>query len=133
MQGTASAAGEGPILLYNVPAFTTPISTDLALRLFESVPNIIGIKDSSGELETLKAISARPDLDAHAILGHDIVLAEALADIHPFRRQRSRPQRESGGDDRHLHLVAHLAADQGRLHPLGAHGDSVRDGDRVEL
>ena len=27
----------------------------------------------------------------------------------------------------------HLAADQGRLHPLGAHGDSVRDGDRVEL
>ena len=76
---TAAAAIEGPILLYNLPAFTTPISTELALRLFESVPNIIGIKDSSGKLETLEAISARPDLDAHPILGHDIVLAEALA------------------------------------------------------
>ena len=44
-----------------------------------SVPNIIGIKDSSGKLETLKAITARPDLDAHPILGHDLVLGDALA------------------------------------------------------
>ncbi len=77
---TAAASIDGPILLYNLPAFTTPISTDLALRLIESVPNIIGIKDSSGKLETLQAITARPELDAHPILGHDIVLAEALAD-----------------------------------------------------
>ena len=76
---TAAASIEGPILLYNLPAFTTPISTDLALRLIESVPNIIGIKDSSGKLETLQAITARADLDAHPILGHEIVLAEALA------------------------------------------------------
>ena len=77
---TAAASIDGPILLYNLPAFTTPISTDLALRLIESVPNIIGIKDSSGKLETLKAITARPELDAHPILGHDIVLDDALTD-----------------------------------------------------
>ena len=76
---TAAASTEGPILLYNLPAFTTPISTDLTLRLIESVPNIIGIKDSSGQLETLKAITARPELDAHPILGHDIRLDDALA------------------------------------------------------
>ena len=76
---TAAASIGGPVLLYNLPAFTTPISTDLALRLIESVPNIIGIKDSSGQLETLKAIAARPQLDAHPILGHDLVLDEALA------------------------------------------------------
>ena len=77
---TAAASIDGPILLYNLPAFTTPISTELALRLIESVPNIIGIKDSSGKLETLKAITARPELDAHPILGHDIVLDDALTD-----------------------------------------------------
>lgn len=76
---TAAASIEGPVMLYNLPAFTTPISTDLALRLIESVPNIIGIKDSSGKLDTLKAIKARPELNAHPILGHDLVLGDALA------------------------------------------------------
>ena len=76
---TAAASIEGPLLLYNLPAFTTPIATDLTLRLIESVPNIIGIKDSSGKLDTLQALTARPDLDAHPILGHDIALSDALA------------------------------------------------------
>ena len=68
----------GPVLLYNLSAFTTPISTDLALRLIESVPNIVGVKDSSGNLEILEALTDKPELEACRILGHDRVLVEAL-------------------------------------------------------
>jgi 4-hydroxy-tetrahydrodipicolinate synthase len=68
----------GPILLYNLPAFTTPIGTELALRLIESVPNIIGVKDSSGNLEMLEALTSRPELGACRILGHDQVFVEGL-------------------------------------------------------
>lgn len=74
----AAEAIGGPILLYNLPAFTSPIEPGLALRLIESVPNIIGIKDSSGKLDMLQALVTRRDLHAHAILGHDRVLLDAL-------------------------------------------------------
>jgi 4-hydroxy-tetrahydrodipicolinate synthase len=69
---------QGPVLLYNLSAFTTPISTELTLRLIESVPNIVGVKDSSGNLEILEALTARPELEACRILGHDRVLVEGL-------------------------------------------------------
>jgi 4-hydroxy-tetrahydrodipicolinate synthase len=68
----------GPILLYNLAAFTTPIETELALRLIESVPNIVGVKDSSGNLEMLEALTRRPELGACRILGHDQVFIEGL-------------------------------------------------------
>lgn len=69
---------QGPMLLYNLAAFTTAISTPLAVRLIESAPNIIGVKDSSGNLEMLEALTSRPELEACRILGHDRVLAEGL-------------------------------------------------------
>ena len=68
----------GPILLYNLAAFTTPIGVELALRLIESVPNIVGVKDSSGNLEMLEALTNRPELEACRILGHDQVFVEGL-------------------------------------------------------
>ena len=68
----------GPILLYNLAAFCSPIEPETTVRLIESVPNIIGIKDSSGDLDTLEMLTARGDLSACRILGHDIALAEAL-------------------------------------------------------
>ena len=68
----------GPILLYNLAAFCSPIELDTTVRLIESVPNIIGVKDSSGDLDTLEMLTARDDLNACRILGHDIALAEAL-------------------------------------------------------
>jgi 4-hydroxy-tetrahydrodipicolinate synthase len=67
-----------PILLYNLAAFTTPIGTELALRLIESVPNIIGIKDSSGNLDILEALTSRPGIAACRVLGHDQVFVEGL-------------------------------------------------------
>jgi 4-hydroxy-tetrahydrodipicolinate synthase len=74
----AARAIPGPILLYNLAAFTTPISTGLALRLIEAVPNIVGVKDSSGNLEMLAALTGRPELEACRILGHDQVFIEGL-------------------------------------------------------
>jgi len=66
-----------PVLLYNLPAFAAPIEAPTALRLFENVPNLIGIKDSSGERPNLTALAAprsRPVLFA----GYDSLLLEAL-------------------------------------------------------
>lgn len=68
----------GPILLYNLAAFTTPIEAEVIVRLIETVPNIVGVKDSSGCLDALEMLSARPELGACRILGNDLVLVEAI-------------------------------------------------------
>ncbi|GAB4534884.1 MAG: 4-hydroxy-tetrahydrodipicolinate synthase [Anaerolineae bacterium] len=48
-----------PIYLYNNPSVAgNNLSLELVTRLVERCPNIVGIKDSSGSLETLFAISA---------------------------------------------------------------------------
>jgi 4-hydroxy-2-oxoglutarate aldolase len=51
-----------PILLYSVPQFTgVPIEVDVAARLAEH-PNVVGMKDSSGNVERVGAIlAAVPD------------------------------------------------------------------------
>ena len=52
-----------PLLLYNVPERTSSnINAETTLRLAYSCPNIIGIKDASGDLDQGKAIlDGRPD------------------------------------------------------------------------
>lgn len=68
----------GPILLYNLPRFTTPISVETALTLIGGTPLIAGIKDSSGSLEILRELTARKGDHATRIVGDDGVLAAAL-------------------------------------------------------
>ena len=68
----------GPILIYNLAAFTSPLEPDTIVRLLESVDNLVGVKDSSGSLAALETLTARDDLDVCRILGNDIVLVEAL-------------------------------------------------------
>jgi dihydrodipicolinate synthase/N-acetylneuraminate lyase len=71
------ASVDAPFLLYNLPSFATPIEVSTALRLFESIPNLVGIKDSSGNaanLAMLAASSVRQGLFA----GHDSLLLDAL-------------------------------------------------------
>ncbi len=65
----------GPILLYNLPRFTTPLEPATVGCLVASVPNIVGIKDSGG---TLDILSRLPET-ACRIVGDDSVLARALA------------------------------------------------------
>ena len=64
-----------PVLLYNLPRFTTPIEASTVCRLIANVPNIIGIKDSSGSLDILRSL---PTADVTRIVGDDSALVAAL-------------------------------------------------------
>ncbi len=59
----AEAVNELPFMLYNVPGRTgVDISADTAIRLFDDVKNIYGIKEATGSLErTVELLSRRPD------------------------------------------------------------------------
>jgi 4-hydroxy-tetrahydrodipicolinate synthase len=72
---TAVAAHfDAPILLYNLPRFTTPIELETVRGLIDSTPNIVGIKDSSGSLAILRGLNS----GACRIVGDDSALVAAL-------------------------------------------------------
>ncbi len=77
---TAATLG-GPMLLYDLPSFTTPLSTETVLRLLNGAPNIIGIKDSSGQQDRLGQLAhARGDRPWRLLVGDDGMLVEAMAE-----------------------------------------------------
>lgn len=45
----AEAVPDMPIVMYNIPLFTTPLSYDLVKRV-SAIPNVVAMKDSSGSL-----------------------------------------------------------------------------------
>ena len=74
----ADAIG-GPVLLYDLPSFTTPLATETILRLFAQAPHVIGMKDSSGQRERLsQLIDARGSQPWRLMVGDDGVLVEAM-------------------------------------------------------
>ena len=66
-----------PVMLYNLPQFTTGLEVETACRLIRDVPNIIGIKDSSGSLDILRALT-QEKIPACRVVGNDSVLSAAL-------------------------------------------------------
>jgi 4-hydroxy-tetrahydrodipicolinate synthase len=74
----ASKRIAGPILLYNLAAFVTPLQPSTIIRLLRATEQFVGVKDSSGNLHAVEAITDRPELGAARIVGHDGVLVEAL-------------------------------------------------------
>lgn len=69
---------ELPLLLYNVPKFTgRNMDPDLVSRLSEH-PNIVGIKDSSGNLAQLGEIISRTPRDFSVLVGTAGVLSSAM-------------------------------------------------------
>ena len=66
-----------PVLLYNLPQFTSGLETETVLRLLREHENLVGVKDSSGSLEIMRAIT-REGLPVARIIGNDGALAEAL-------------------------------------------------------
>lgn len=68
-----------PVLLYNLPQFTSGFQPETTVRLIAECPGIVGIKDSSGALDTLRALSA-PGVEACRIVGNDTALVQALAE-----------------------------------------------------
>jgi 4-hydroxy-tetrahydrodipicolinate synthase len=65
-----------PVLLYNLPQFTSPIALETALRLIGDHPNITGIKDSSGSLEIVQALTDQGS-SAWRVIGNDAALVKA--------------------------------------------------------
>jgi len=74
---TAEAV-ELPVLIYNLPAFTGGLSKELALDLIREPGRIVGIKDSSGRLDVLEALTNEGPADAVRLVGNDSALVEAL-------------------------------------------------------
>ncbi len=68
-----------PILLYNLPQFTSGLEVDTVLSLLREHDNIVGIKDSSGSLEILRAMTVEKVAGAR-IIGNDSALCPAMED-----------------------------------------------------
>lgn len=77
----AEAVPDTPMLLYNNPGRVGyGIQPGLALRLAEDVPNIVGIKDSSGDMTvTCEFIRLTRDLDFKVFGGKDTLIYSAIA------------------------------------------------------
>lgn len=68
-----------PILLYNLPQFSTGIEKETVRALIADVPNIIGIKDSGGSLDIFRDLTERAP-DACRFVGNDPALRPALSE-----------------------------------------------------
>ena len=66
-----------PVLLYNLPQFTSGLDKETVRVLITEVPNIVGIKDSSGSLDILRYLTEQ-GVQASRIVGDDAILAPAL-------------------------------------------------------
>jgi len=68
-----------PFLLYNLPSFTGAITAATALQLMRTIPNLIGIKDSSGDRQNLRPLGkACRERVASVLVGDDCLLLDAL-------------------------------------------------------
>lgn len=76
---TAAKSTGLPVLLYNLPQFSTGIDKATVRKLIAEVPNIVGIKDSGGSLDILRDLTEHK-VDACRIVGNDPVLRPALAE-----------------------------------------------------
>ncbi|MGH9341085.1 MAG: dihydrodipicolinate synthase family protein [Acidobacteriota bacterium] len=68
-----------PCLLYNLPDFTNPLHLTTSMRLLRQIPNLVGIKDSSGRLEALpKLTEIAHEKEVTLLIGSDDLLFQAL-------------------------------------------------------
>jgi 4-hydroxy-tetrahydrodipicolinate synthase len=65
-----------PVLLYNLPQFTSGLNVDTVLSLLEH-DNIVGVKDSSGSLDIVRAMTTAKS-GAARIIGNDGALCDAM-------------------------------------------------------
>lgn len=75
--GAVAAEVEAPVLLYNLPQFTSGLDPQTSLELIRESKTIVGIKDSSGSVDTLRLLTGAA-IGARRVVGNDDVLAQAL-------------------------------------------------------
>ncbi|GAK09846.1 4-hydroxy-tetrahydrodipicolinate synthase [Geomicrobium sp. JCM 19038] len=68
-----------PIMLYNIPGLTGNHLEPVTVQALSKHPNIIGIKDSSGDLETIKQYKARCDETFLLLSGNDSLILDTLS------------------------------------------------------
>ncbi len=79
-KSVAKAVDGFPVLLYNIPSCArNSISDDLIIDLAESVDNIVGLKDSSGNMVHLSKVMGRAPKGFHVINGVDEYGYQAFA------------------------------------------------------
>jgi 4-hydroxy-tetrahydrodipicolinate synthase len=72
-------AANVPFLLYNLPGFTNPLDVDTCVDLLTRVPNLSGMKDSSGDPARLGPLAeARNGRNFSLLVGDDSLLLGAL-------------------------------------------------------
>jgi 4-hydroxy-tetrahydrodipicolinate synthase len=76
VEETANAA-RLPLLLYNLPDFTTALDPETSMRLIRNLPSVIGIKDSSGSLATLRLLTDEK-VPSCRMVGNDGILTDAM-------------------------------------------------------
>lgn len=75
----ASRGLAAPCLLYNLPAFSNALQPETMIRLIATEPNIVGVKDSSGEPDHLSTLGkARGSGPISLMIGHDRLLGAAF-------------------------------------------------------
>ena len=74
---TVAGAVTLPVLLYNLPDFTSGLDAETACRIIREVPNVIGIKDSGHSLDTLRLLTSH-QIPCCRMVGNDGLLVEAL-------------------------------------------------------
>ena len=75
----AGAVPDRPVLLYNIPQLTVNTITPAVVRELREVPNIVGIKDSSGDLNGLLRIGAAARPGFRLIVGSDLLALQVAA------------------------------------------------------
>jgi 4-hydroxy-tetrahydrodipicolinate synthase len=68
-----------PVLLYDLPDFTNALESATVIKLLRTQPRIVGIKDSSGDVDHLAAYASARNGEARTLLvGHDRLFYEGL-------------------------------------------------------
>ena len=76
---TVCASVPTPFLLYNLPFCTSEIRASTAVRLLKTIPNLIGIKDSSGKRSNLERLGRWcKEYGYETFVGDDSLLLDAL-------------------------------------------------------
>lgn len=77
---TIAQAADAPIILYNVPGRTSfNVTADTTLRLAEEVPQVVGMKEASGDLEQISDILAHRPEEFAVYAGDDEMTLPLLA------------------------------------------------------
>ncbi|MHB9146179.1 MAG: dihydrodipicolinate synthase family protein [Symbiobacteriia bacterium] len=79
-RAVAAAAPDFPIFIYNIPGYArNDVKPSLAGRLADSTPNIIGVKDSSKDLDKTDAFIAALGPNRPVFVGTDSMVLPALS------------------------------------------------------